>query len=73
MSRAVGWVVNDFFWSSGHLGWGVFAVVVFSGLWLLLADVIWRLRNIKIRRFAAIMAMGWLVGSLLIVLGFAWL
>jgi hypothetical protein len=47
--------------------------VVFSGLWLLLADVIWRLRNIKIRRLAAIIAMGWLIGSLLIVLGFGYL
>lgn len=62
--------MNDFFWSSGHLGWGFFALAVFSGLMLLLGDLYWRLHNIRIGRFLATLAAAWAVGAGLIVLGF---
>lgn len=62
--------MTTFFWSSGRIGWGVFAIVVFSGLWLLLADVCWRVLVMKWVRLLAIFTFGWLVGAALIVLGF---
>lgn len=64
--------MNGFLWSSGHIGWGVFALAVFTGLWWLAADLAWRLKNTRIIRLAAVMSAGWIVGALLIVLGF-WL
>src|SRR5690348_1000967 len=48
--------MSAFFWTSGHLGWGVFAVAVFSGLWWLLADLVWRLISIRIGRLAVVVA-----------------
>lgn len=64
--------MNGFLWSSGHIGWGVFASVVFSGLWWLFADLVWRLTSTRIARLAAAMVAGWVVGVCLILLGF-WL
>ena len=62
--------MNEFFWSSGHLGWGIFALVVFTGLWCLLSDLTWRLKNIRISQLAITMAIGWVLGVGLILLGF---
>ncbi|HET7662499.1 MAG TPA: hypothetical protein VFK31_02575 [Rhodanobacteraceae bacterium] len=62
--------MNGFLWAYGHLGWGIFAVAVFTGLWWLLGDVVWRLKNIGIGRFVAVMFPGWIIGVGLIVLGF---
>ena len=62
--------MNDFFWMSGHLGWGVFASVVFTGLWCLLSDLVWRSRNVRIGRLAIAMSAGWIVGVALILLAF---
>ncbi|HJR14643.1 MAG TPA: hypothetical protein VJ833_12175 [Rhodanobacteraceae bacterium] len=62
--------MNGFLWTAGHLGWGIFALAVFTGLWLVLSDFCWRLTRIRITRFAATMAMGWIVGVALILLGF---
>ena len=62
--------MNEFFWTSGHLGWGIFALAMFTGLWALLADLIWRLRNMRIGRLAAAMSVGWVIGSALILLCF---
>ena len=62
--------MNGFFWTSGHVGWSVFALVVFTCLWLLLFDLVWRLRSIRIGRLAAAMLIGWMVGVGLILLGF---
>lgn len=62
--------MNAFFWTSGHLGWGVFAVAVFSGLWWLLADLVWRLISTRIGRLVVVLAGGWVVGVGLIILGF---
>lgn len=64
--------MNGFFWSSGHLGWGIFSLLVFTAAWWLLADLVWRSLNIRIRRFVAVMAAGWIVLVALIVAGF-WL
>lgn len=63
--------MNEFFWtSSGHLGWGIFALVVFTGLWWLLSDLVWRLRNVRIGRLAVAMSIGWIIGVGLILLVF---
>lgn len=62
--------MNEFFWASGHLGWGVFALVVFTALWGLFSDLVWRLRNVRIGKLAVAMSIGWIVGAGLILLGF---
>lgn len=61
--------MSDFFWTSGHVGCGLFAIVVFSGVWLLFSDLVWRLKNIRVVRLALAMSAGWLVGVGLIVAG----
>ncbi|HET7267494.1 MAG TPA: hypothetical protein VFJ15_05240 [Oleiagrimonas sp.] len=60
--------MSDFFWIHGHLGWGWFAVLVFTGLWWLLSDFIWRLKNIRIQRLAMVMSAGWIIGIAIILL-----
>lgn len=62
--------MNGFFWTSGHLGWGFFALAVFTGLWCLLSDLVWRLRSVGIGRLAVAMSVGWIIGAGLILLGF---
>ncbi len=62
--------MNGFFWTSGHLGWGIFSLVVFTGLWWLLSDLVWRLRSVRIARLAVAMSVGWIIGVGLILLGF---
>lgn len=61
--------MSDFFWTSGHLGWGLFAIMVFSAVWLLFSDFVWRLRNVRIVRLALTMSASWIVGVGLIVAG----
>jgi len=62
--------MNAFWWTSGHLGWGVFALAVFTGIWWLLSDLCWRLLTISISRLLAVMGIAWLVGVACILLGF---
>lgn len=62
--------MNEFFWVSGHLGWGAVAFFVFTGLWWLLADLVWRLTRVGIKRLAAAMLSGWIFGAGLIFLTF---
>lgn len=62
--------MNGFFWTSGHLGWDIFAAAVFTGLWILLADIYWRLRRTRMARLLVMVASSWLVGIGLIVLCF---
>lgn len=62
--------MNEFFWVSGHLGCSAFALTVFTGLWLLLSDLAWRLQNSRIGRLAMVMSIGWIIGAGLILLGF---
>lgn len=61
--------MNEFIWASGHLGWGIFALVVFTGLWVLGTDLYWRLKKIKTTRLLLTMTTGWIVGVGLILLG----
>lgn len=62
--------MNDFLWSSGHLGWGFFALAVFTGLWWLLSDLCWRLHSIRIGRLMVALITGWAIGVGLVLLGF---
>jgi hypothetical protein len=62
--------MSGFLWASGHLGWGIFAAAVFTGLWVLLADVYWRLKSTRMASLVGMAAAGWVVGVGLIVLIF---
>lgn len=62
--------MSGFFWTSGHLGWGIFSLAVFTLLWCLIFDVVWRLRNTKVGRLAVAMSIGWVIGVGLILLWF---
>jgi hypothetical protein len=62
--------MSDFLWSAGHLGWGVFVLVVFTGLWWLLGDLYWRLQSIRVGRLLLALAAGWALGAALVVMGF---
>lgn len=62
--------MNGFFWSSGHLGWGVFALVVLTGLWWLVSDLVWRLKTVRIGKLALGMLSVWLIGVGAILVGF---
>lgn len=61
--------MSGFFWTSGHLGWGMFALVVFTALWVLAGDAWWRLKATRAGTLAVMLGGGWLVGAALIVLG----
>jgi len=62
--------MNGLSWASGHLDWGIFALIVFTGLWWLLSDLVWRLKSVRIGRLAVTMSIGWIAGIGLILLGF---
>lgn len=62
--------MNGFLWASGHLGWGIFAVAVFTALWVLAADLYWRLKSTRIVQFLMTTLAGWLIGVGLIFLAF---
>lgn len=64
--------MSEFLWVSGHIGWGIFAATVFTGLWVLVLDVYWRLTNTRMTSFVGVAAAGWVCGIALIVLG-SWL
>lgn len=59
--------MSGFFWASSHLGWGIFSLLTFTGLWWLLTDLVWRLKDMRIHRLLALMVCGWVVGAGLIV------
>jgi len=62
--------MNAFWWASGHLGWGVFTLIVFTAIWGLFFDFCWRLLAIRIGRLLALMAIGWMLGIGCIVFSF---
>ncbi len=64
--------MSSFLWSGGHFGWGIFSLIVFTALWSLLADLVWRMKSSRFLRFFGLMATGWVVGAALIVAVF-WL
>jgi hypothetical protein len=62
--------MSGFLWASGHLGWGIFAVAVLTGLWVLLVDIYWRLKSTRMASLVGMAAVGWVVGVGAIVLVF---
>ncbi len=60
--------MSNFLWSAGHLGWGVFALAVFTGLWWLLGDLYWRLYRSRRGRLLLRFGLGWVAGAGMIVL-----
>lgn len=62
--------MNSFFWTSGHLGWGIFALATFTLLWALAFDLAWRLTRVKFARLLSGMCAAWVIVAILIVLGF---
>ncbi len=60
--------MTGFWWFSGHLGWGIFALTVFTGIWWLLSDLCWRLLIIRVGWLVTVMGIGWLVGFVFILL-----
>lgn len=62
--------MSGFFWTSGHLGWGIFALAVFTALWWLASDLYWRLKRIRIGQLLLAVSGGWIIGAGLISLGF---
>ena len=60
----------EYFWNSGHLAWGVFALIVFSCLWLLCADLCWRLVSVKAGKFMMLAGIGWWIGAGIVLFGF---
>lgn len=61
-----------FFWSHHHLGWGLFALIIYSVLMLLATDVLWRRWTVRKTRFLKLAVPAWALGTGLIVLVF-WL
>lgn len=60
--------MNGFLWASGHLGWGIFAAAIFTGLWILALDVYWRLKRTRKSSLLALAVAGWALGVGAIVL-----
>lgn len=60
--------MSEFFWSSGHLGWGIFSMLIFSGVWLLVCDLAWRLWTTRAARLIAVLAASWAIGIVVILL-----
>lgn len=60
--------MNPFFWTSGHLSWGLFSALVFSGVWLLVGDLAWRLLTTRAAYLVALLAASWAIGVVTILL-----
>lgn len=60
--------MSPFFWTSGHLGWGIFSALIFSGVWLLMGDIAWRLWTTRVARLIAVLATSWTIGIIAILL-----
>lgn len=61
--------MTQFFWSSGHLGWAFFLLLVYSGVCVLASDLAWRFIKTSGRNLAAAIVVGWLIGVALILSG----
>jgi hypothetical protein len=59
--------MTSFFWSSGHIGWPLFGIVVLSVLCLLATDITWRTVRIRIPTLLPIAAAVWVVGAAVII------
>lgn len=62
--------MSCFFWASGHLGWGIFTLLVFTVLWWVAIDLYWRLNRFRIVRLLLPAAATWAFGAAVIVLVF---
>lgn len=49
-------------WSSGHIGWPLFGVVVFSVLCLLATDIVWRVVSVSSHKLLLLAAVVWTAG-----------
>lgn len=54
--------MTPFVWSAGHIGWPLFGILVFSGLCLLLTDIVWRTVRMSFRNLFLCAAGVWAVG-----------
>lgn len=59
--------MTGFFWTSGHISWLFFAILVFSGLWLLLSDLVWRVKSARFGWIPLAMFAGWVIAIALMV------
>ncbi|WP_353249412.1 hypothetical protein [Salinisphaera sp. T31B1] len=58
----------EWLWAGSRLSWVFFGLVVYGLACVLAADVAWRLVTFNTRILLAIVGLGWIVGSLLILL-----
>lgn len=58
--------MSAFFWSAGHLGWGVFLMLVYSCACLLVGDLVWRLVTLRARTLVAVLGLAWVLGIVVI-------
>lgn len=59
--------MTSFFWSSGHLGWFFFGIVVFSALCLLATDIVWRVVPTSFRKLLSIATIIWAAGVAVLI------
>lgn len=52
----------DWLWHDGHLSWPLFAVLVYTSLIILGADLVWRTTSGSTRKLALWVASVWLLG-----------
>lgn len=52
----------EWFWNDGHLSWPLFAVLVYTSLLVLGADLVWRTTSGSTRKLALLVASVWLLG-----------
>lgn len=57
----------SFFWSGGHIGWPLFAIIVFSVCCLVVADIVWRVTRFPFRRLLLAAATAWAVGAAAVI------
>ena len=63
--------MTPFVWSEGHIGWPLFSILVFSGLYLLVTDIAWRLVRVPARSLLICACVIWLVGVACLI-AFLW-
>lgn len=59
--------MNAFFWTAGHLGWGIFLALVYSFACVLVGDFVWRLVTVRGRTLLAALGAIWVLGIVVIV------
>lgn len=54
--------MTPFVWSAGHIGWPLFGILVFSGLFLLVTDIVWRTVRMPFGKLFLCASVIWAVG-----------